>query len=98
MQFLLDTYLQHSFAEIYKAISLTSLVSGSPISSRALRLVYMERSWPPEEQYEELFTRACSHVTRSNDFKLKETRFRLDTVKKLFTMKVVRLCVEKQVA
>ena len=39
---------------------------------------------------EELFIRDRSDRTRGNGFKLKEGKFRLDTSKKLFTVKMVR--------
>jgi len=39
---------------------------------------------------ERLFTKTCSHRTGFNGFKLKEGRFRFDTRKKFFTMRVVR--------
>jgi len=49
---------------------------------------------PGSEQYkkagEGLFIRNCSGRTRGNGFKLKESRFRLDIWKKLFTTGVVK--------
>jgi len=39
---------------------------------------------------ERIFTSVCSDRTRSNSFKVKETRSRLDIRKKLFTLRVVR--------
>jgi len=41
---------------------------------------------------ENLFHKACCYRTRSNGFKLREGRFRLDIRKKFFTVKVVKHC------
>jgi len=39
---------------------------------------------------ENIFRRACCDRTRSNDFKLREGRFRLDTRKKFFPMGMLK--------
>jgi len=39
---------------------------------------------------ENIFSRACCNRTKSNSFKLREGRFRLDIRKKFFTMRVVK--------
>jgi len=44
---------------------------------------------PIKKDGEGLLTRPCSDRTKSNVFKLKEGRFRLDTRKTFFTMRVV---------
>ena len=49
---------------------------------------YLKRAYRKDGEC--LFTRVCSDSTRGNGSKLKEGRFRLDTGKKFFTMRVVK--------
>jgi len=55
-----------------------------------LRAAFQYQKGACKQAGEGLFTRACSDRTSSNDFKLREGRFRLDIRKKFFTMRVVR--------
>jgi len=49
---------------------------------------YLKGSYRKEE--ENFFSQAHCNRTRSNDFKLRKGRFRLDIRKKVFTMRVVK--------
>jgi len=49
---------------------------------------YLKRAYRKDGEH--IFTRACCSRTRSNGFKLREGRFRLDIRKKFFTIRVVK--------
>ena len=49
---------------------------------------YLKRAY--EKDGDKLFSRACYYMTRGNCFKLREGRFRLDTRKKYFMMRVAK--------
>ena len=53
-----------------------------------MALQYLEEAY--KKDGENLFIKACCDRTRSNGFKLRESRFRRDIRKKLFRMRVVR--------
>jgi len=59
-------------------------VPGGPYSGLSVLEGDLQESWGGT------FMQACSDRTRVSGFKLEEGRFRLDTRKKLFTMRVVR--------
>jgi len=50
---------------------------------------YLKRAYRKDR--ENLFSKACCDRTRSNGFKLREVRFRLDIRKNFFTMRVVKV-------
>jgi len=49
---------------------------------------YLKGAYRKDER--NIFSRACCNRTRSNGFKLREGRFRLDIRKKFFTIRVVK--------
>ena len=55
-----------------------------------LRVAFQYLKGSYREEGDRLFSRVCDDKTRENGFKLKESRSRLDTRKKSFTVRVVR--------
>jgi len=55
-----------------------------------LRAVFQYLKGAYRKDGENIFSRACCNRTRSNGFKLSESRFRLDIRKKCFTTRVVK--------
>jgi len=57
---------------------------------RELLAAFQYLKWAYRKDGDNLFNKACCDRTRSNGFKLREGRFRLDISKKFFTMRVVK--------
>ncbi|KFQ65022.1 hypothetical protein N334_09419, partial [Pelecanus crispus] len=81
--------LEHlSYKDRLNVLGLFSLekrsLQGDPIAA----FQYLKGAY--RKDGDNLFSKACCDRTRSNDFKLKEGRFRLDIRKKFFTVRVVK--------
>jgi len=77
-----------SYEESLRKLGLFSLEKRRLQGDLVAAFQYLKRVY--KKGGEGLFTRTCSDSTRGNGFKLKEGRFKLDTRKKFFTLRVVR--------
>ena len=81
--------LEHlSYEDRLRELGLFSLEKRRLWGDLIAALQYLKEAY--RKDGEGLFIRECSDRMRGNDFKLKESRFRLDIKKKIFTVRVVR--------
>jgi len=80
----------HSYEQRLRELGLSSLEKRMLQGDLIAVFQYLKGTY--KKAGEGLFTKTCSDRTRSEGFKLKECRFRLDIIKKFFTMRVVRHC------
>jgi len=77
-----------SYEKRLRELGLFSLVKKRLWGNLIVAFQYLKGAYKKDE--DRFFRRACSYRTRSNGFKLSESRFRLDIRKKFFTLRVVR--------
>jgi len=81
--------LEHlSYEERVRELGLSSLEKRRLWGHLIAGFQYLKGAY--RKNRENIFSRACCNRTRSNGFKVRESRFRLDTRKKFFTLRVVK--------